>query len=79
MRVEWRGRSGGARSSQSSPAIVFLPGLFGPVAGLWKVMVRSWDGREVRGSEVEAGLEPVGFMRDDQEMIYGTDLARAVS
>ena len=70
MRVEWRGGSGGARPSRQSPAIALLPGLFDPVAGLWKVMVRSWDGREVRGSEAEAGLEQVGFMRDDQEMIH---------
>jgi len=51
-------------------AIALLPGLIDPVASVRKVVVRTWDGREVRGSEAEADLEQVGFMRDDQEMIY---------
>jgi len=51
-------------------ALSLLPEIIDPVAGVRKVVVRTWSGREVRGSEIEGDLERIGFMSDDREMIY---------
>jgi len=51
-------------------ALSLLPEIIDPAAGVRKVRVRTWNGKEVCGSKIEKDLERIGFMREDQEMIY---------
>ena len=51
-------------------ALALLPRIIDPAAGVRRVVVRTWDEEEVRGTEIEEDLERIGFMGDDREMIY---------
>ena len=60
----------GLTSEERRSVLSLLPGIIDLAGGVKRVRVLTWDGRPVCGSEIEADLARIGFVREDQEMIY---------